>query len=69
MDMKSSEGNLVFPNMFNERFDTFSHVIDSANMAPTQAQVEVFKMLSEQLDEQLAKWTQIKKDDLPKSMR
>ena len=66
VNMKSSEGNLVFPNKLNERFDTFRSVIDGANATPTQAQYEVFKMLSGQLDEQLAKWTQIKKDELPK---
>ena len=66
VNMKSSEGNLVFPNMLNERFDTFSHVIDGANAAPTQAQGDIFKMLSGQLDEQLAKWAQLKKDELPK---
>jgi photosystem II stability/assembly factor-like uncharacterized protein len=66
VNMKSSEGNLVFPNKLNERFDTFSHVIDGANAAPTQPQYDVFKMLSGQLDEQLTKWTQIKKDEVPK---
>ncbi|HEY0368574.1 MAG TPA: sialidase family protein, partial [Chthoniobacterales bacterium] len=38
VNMKSSEGNLVFPNMLNERFDSFSHTIDGANAAPTQPQ-------------------------------
>jgi predicted nuclease with TOPRIM domain len=66
VNMKSSEGNLVFPNMLNERFDTFSHTIDGANAAPTQPQYDVFKMLSEQLDEQLQRWTQLKTDDVPK---
>ncbi len=66
VNMKSSEGNLVFPNMLNERFDTFSHVIDGANAAPTQPQYEVFKMLSGQLDEQLNKWAQLKTDEVPK---
>ena len=28
--------------------------------------MEVFQKLSDQLDEQLKKWTQIKNDDLPK---
>ena len=66
VNMKSSEGNLVFPNKLNERFDAFSHVIDGANDAPTQPQYEVFKLLSSQLDEQVAKWAQIKKDEVPK---
>ncbi len=66
VNMKSSEGNLVFPNMLNERFDSFSHVIDGANAVPTQPQLDVFKMLSDQLDAQLTKWTQLKKEELPK---
>jgi hypothetical protein len=66
VNMKSSEGNLVFPNMLNERFDTFSHVIDGANAAPTQPQLDVFKMLSDQLDTQLAQWTQLKTNEVPK---
>jgi hypothetical protein len=66
VNMKSSEGNLVFPNKLNERFDTFSHVIDGANAAPTQPQYDVFKTLSDELDKQLSMWTQIKKDDVPK---
>ena len=69
VNMKSSEGNLVFPNMLNERFDSFSHIIDGANAAPPQPQLDVFKMLSEQLDAQLQKWAQLKKDELPESGR
>ena len=66
VNMKSSEGNLVFPNMLNERFDSFSHVIDGANATPTQAQYEVFKILSDSLSEQLQKWAQLKTEEVPK---
>src|SRR3984893_7179712 len=66
VDMKGSEGNLAFPNMLNERFDSFSHFIDGGDTEPTKPQLEVFQMLSGQLDEQLKKWTQIKSDDVPK---
>jgi hypothetical protein len=53
--------------MLNERFDAFSHFIDSGDTnPPTKSQMEVFQKLSGQLDEQLKKWTQIKADDLPK---
>jgi hypothetical protein len=65
VNMKSSEGNLVFPNKLNERFDTFSHTIDAANAAPTQPQLEVFQMLSSQLDEQLKRWTDVKTNEVP----
>jgi hypothetical protein len=66
VNMKGSEANLAFPNMLNERFDTFSHVIESGDAEPTKPQLDVFKMLSSQLDEQLKKWAQLKNDDLPK---
>ncbi|PYL05497.1 MAG: glycosyl hydrolase [Verrucomicrobia bacterium] len=66
VNMKGSEANLAFPNMLNERFDSFSHVIESGDNAPTKPQLDVFQMLSGQLEEQLKKWAQIKSDDVPK---
>jgi hypothetical protein len=66
VNMKGSEGNLAFPNMLNERFDTFSHTIDAGDTEPTKAQLDVFQMLSSQLEEQLKKWAQIKNEDIPK---
>jgi hypothetical protein len=66
VNMKGSEANLAFPNMLNERFDTFSHVIDAGDAEPTKPQLEVFQMLSSQLDVQLKKWAQIKTDEVPK---
>ena len=66
VNMKGSEANLAFPNMLNERFDTFSHTIETADTEPTKPQLDVFQMLSSQLDEQLKKWSQLKSEDLPK---
>ena len=66
VNMKASEANLVFPNMLNERFDTFSHLIESGDKEPTKPQLEVFQMLSSQLDEQLKKWAQVKQEDVSK---
>jgi hypothetical protein len=66
VNSKSSEGTLAFPSMLNEEFDTFSHVIEGSDRAPTQPQLEVFGELSKRLDEQLQKWGQIKADDLAK---
>ena len=66
VNMKGSEANLVFPNMLNERFDTFSHLIETGDTEPTKPQLEVFQMLRNQLDEQLKKWAQVKNEDLPK---
>ncbi|MEY2496641.1 MAG: hypothetical protein QOD12_197 [Verrucomicrobiota bacterium] len=66
VNMKGSEGNLAFPNMLNEALYSFSRTIEYADYGPTRPQGEVFKMLSDRLDEQLKKWTQIKTDEVPK---
>jgi hypothetical protein len=64
--MKGSEGNLAFPSMLNEAFDTFSRSVDNGDREPTKPQVDVFALLNGRLDEQLKKWSAIKQDDLPK---
>ncbi len=66
VNMKGSEGNLAFPNMLNEAFDTFSHIVESADTEPTKPQRDVFQYLSGRLDEQLKKWAQLKTDEVPK---
>ena len=65
VNAKGSEATLAFPSMLNERFDTFSHIIE-IDHEPTKAQLDVFKTLSDKLDEQLKKWVQIKTDEVPK---
>ena len=66
INLKGSEGSLAFPAMLNEKFDTFSHLIDTGDREPTKPQMDVFAALSGRLDEQLQKWTQIQKEELPK---
>jgi seryl-tRNA synthetase len=66
VNMKGSEANLAFPNMLNERFDTFSHVVESGDKEPTKPQLEVFEILDSQLQEQLKKWAQLKQEDVAK---
>jgi hypothetical protein len=66
VNMKGSEGNLAFPDMLNERFETFSHTIESSDTEPTQGQLTVFQMLSDQLEEQLKKWAELKAEAVPK---
>ena len=63
--MKSSEGNLVYPNQLNEEFYTFSRTIE-VDAAPTQPQEDLFKVLNGRLEEQLRAWTQVKQEDVPK---
>ena len=66
VNMKGSEGNLAFPNMLNERFDSFSHFIEGGDNEPTKPGLEVFQLLNTQLDEQLKNWTQLKSTDVPR---
>jgi hypothetical protein len=67
VDMKGSEANLAFPSMLNERWDAFSHVVDNGDTnPPTKSQMETFDRLSQQLDEQLKQWAQIKAQEVPK---
>src|ERR1700726_2681779 len=67
VNMKGSEGNLAFPSMLNERFDAFSHFIDAGDTnPPTKPHLEGFQTLSKQLDDQLAKWSQLKSQDVVK---
>jgi hypothetical protein len=66
VNMKGSEANLAFPNMLNERFDTFSHTIEGGDTEPTEPQLDVFQMLGNQLAEQSKKGAQLKNEDLPK---
>ena len=64
--MKGSEANLAFPNMLNERLDTFSHTIETADTEPTKAQLNVFQLLTSQLNEQFQKWAEIKHTEIAK---
>ena len=43
-----------------------SELEHGANAAPTQPQQDVFKMLSDQLEEQLKKWAELKTNEVPK---
>ena len=65
VQMKSSEGNLVYPNELNEEWYAFNGTIDS-DSAPTAPQQQVFQKLSRRLDGQLAAWSDLKKNEVPK---
>ena len=51
--------------MLNEEFDTFATLVELANAAPSAQQYEVYKMLHDRLETQLAKLEAILKTDLP----
>jgi hypothetical protein len=63
--LRSSEGNLRYPNELNEEYDTFCFDIQNADLAPTQGQLDVFNDLHGQLEKQLAAWKQIADADVP----
>lgn len=65
VNMKSSEGNLGFPNMLNEQYDSFRTVLESADAAPTQPDYDTFDRLHKRLETQLASWRQISSTDVP----
>ena len=63
--LKSSEGNLRYPNMTNEQWASFAALVDAADATPTEQQKQVFQYLSQQTDENVAQWEQIRKSDVP----
>ena len=65
VNMKSSEGNLRYPNQLNEQFDSLSHSVENADAAPTKSQYAVYDMLNGKLQEQLKPWRGLVDRDVP----
>ncbi len=63
--MKSSEGNLRYPNMLNEEYWSFNELIQYNDAAPTAQQLEVFDELHQRLQTQLAQWQEIQRTEVP----
>ncbi len=63
--MKSSEGNLGYPNMLNEQYASFNDLIQGVDQSPTAQQLLVYNDLHERLIAELAKWQQIQSADVP----
>ena len=63
--MKSSEGNLRYPNMLNEQYSSFSDLVQGVDGAPTAQQLLVFDELHTRLGTQLSGWRQIVSVDVP----
>jgi hypothetical protein len=61
---QSSEANLNFPVMIDERLHGLAGSVDGVDAAPTKQQYEVFEVLSEQAKVQVAKWKEIQSGDL-----
>jgi photosystem II stability/assembly factor-like uncharacterized protein len=62
---KSGQDVLNYPIRLNNYLVALGGVVESADAAPTQASYDVFNMLSQQLDQQLGKWREILKTDVP----
>jgi photosystem II stability/assembly factor-like uncharacterized protein len=60
--MKSSEGNLRYPNMLNEQYYSFNDLIQGVDAAPTPQQLAVFDELHARLTAELANWEKIRQD-------
>jgi photosystem II stability/assembly factor-like uncharacterized protein len=63
--MKSSEGNLRYPNMLNEQYASFNDLIQGVDTAPTPQQLAVFDELHTRLTAELAKWQQVRDAQVP----
>ncbi len=65
LKVKSSEGNLRYPNMLNEEYWSFNELIQFNDSAPTAQQLEVFDELHQRLQTQLAQWQEIQRTEIP----
>ncbi|HYA64677.1 MAG TPA: hypothetical protein VED66_15845, partial [Candidatus Sulfotelmatobacter sp.] len=61
----ASEDELHYPTKLNSKLGYLNEVVDSADAAPTTAELAVFAELDGQLDAQLAKWKEVTDKDLP----
>jgi photosystem II stability/assembly factor-like uncharacterized protein len=60
VNIKGSEANLNFPGMLNEQIYSFSGLLDDADTAPNQQEVETYASLHARLAAQLADWKALK---------
>ena len=63
--MKSSEGNLKYPNELNQGLAILTSTVEYADAAPTQPQDEVYEMLNTKLQAQLKALHEVFSHDLP----
>jgi hypothetical protein len=61
---KSGEDPLNYPVRLADQMMALGHTVDSADAAPTQASNVVFEYLDAKIEEQVAKWKQIREKDL-----
>jgi photosystem II stability/assembly factor-like uncharacterized protein len=61
----AQEDEANYPTKLNSKLGYVSGVVDSADTAPTRAELEVFAQLDKQLQAELNKWREVLSKDLP----
>jgi photosystem II stability/assembly factor-like uncharacterized protein len=61
VNIKGSEANLNFPGMLNEQIYSFAGLLDDADTAPNQQEIDTYAGLHARLTEQLTAWDELKK--------
>jgi len=61
----ASEDEANYPTRLNSKLGYLGQVVDSADAAPTAAELEVFAELDPQLETQLVKWREVLSKDVP----
>jgi photosystem II stability/assembly factor-like uncharacterized protein len=65
VNAKASEDEANYPTVLNSKISYLNAVADSADTAPTVAELAVFAELDQQLEAQLLKWREVLTKDLP----
>ena len=60
VNIKGSEANLNYPGMLNEQIYSFSQLLDDADTAPNEQEVETYAGMHARLAAQLADWSALK---------
>lgn len=65
VQIKGSEADLNFPGMLNEQIYAFSGLLEDADTAPNEQEIETYADLHTRLDAQLKDWEALKSTRLP----
>ncbi|HYK25147.1 MAG TPA: hypothetical protein VEV18_02740, partial [Steroidobacteraceae bacterium] len=64
VEIKGSEANLNFPGMLNEQIYSFSGLLEDADTAPNQQEIDTYAGLHSRLEAQLADWAALKRAEV-----
>jgi hypothetical protein len=65
VNIKGSEANLNFPGMLNEQIYSFAGLLDDADTAPNQEELDLYAGLHARLTSQLSAWDGLVKTKVP----